>query len=81
MVWVSVRTGFNFGLHLENAFNLLIASCSFGKNQPLETCSDCFGGNVYIKYDDQSINERLYNADIVQSNFTFGLNPSRLIKK
>ena len=50
--WVSVQNGFSFGLHSENAFDVLIANCSPAKNQPLKTCSDCFGGNVYIRYDD-----------------------------
>ena len=72
--WVSIQNGSGFGLFLVNAFDLLIANSSFAQNQPLEMCFDCSGGNVYIWYDDQTINKTLCSVDIVQSNFTFGLN-------
>ena len=72
--WVSVQNGSGFGLFLVNAFDLLIANSSFAQNQPLEMCFDCSGGNVYIWYDDQTINKTLCSVNIMQSNFTFGLN-------
>ena len=72
--WVSVQNSSGFGLFLVNAFDLLIANSSFAQNKPLETCFDCSGGNVYIRYDDQTINKTLCSVDIMQSNFTFGLN-------
>ena len=72
--WVSIQNGSGFGLFLVNAFDLLIANSSFAQNKPLETCFDCLGGNVYIWYDHQTINKTLCSVDIVQSNFTFGLN-------
>ena len=72
--WVSVHNGSGFGLVLVNAFDVLIMKSSFTKNQPLETCTDCLGGNAYILYYNQATNKRLYNVSIIQSNFTFGLN-------
>ena len=72
--WVSVQNGSGFGLFLVNAFDLLIANSSFAQNQLFKTCFDCLGGNVYIWYDDQTIHKTLCSVDIVQSNFTFGLN-------
>ena len=73
--WVSVQNSSGFGLFLVNGFNVLLAYSSFAQNRPLKTCFDCSGGNVYILYYNQSTNKTLYNVDIVQSNFTFGLNP------
>ena len=72
--WVSIQNCSGFGLFLVNAFDLLIANSSFAQNQPFKTCFDCAGGNVYIWYDDQTIHKTLCSVDIVQSNFTFGLN-------
>ena len=72
--WVSVHNGSGFGLVLVNAFDMLIMNSSFTKNQPLDTCTDCLGGNAYILYYNQATNKRLYNVSIIQSNFTFGLN-------
>ena len=72
--WVSVHSGSGFGLVLVNAFDVLIMNSSFTKNQHLDTCTDCLGGNAYILYYNQATNKRLYNVSIIQSNFTFGLN-------
>ena len=72
--WVSVQNGSGFGLFLENVFDVLIAYSSFAQNQPFNTCFDCSGGNVYILHYTQSTNKTLYSVDIIQSNFTFGLN-------
>ena len=72
--WVSVQNGSGFGLFLANAFDVLIANSSFAKNQPLNTCTDCLGGNAYILYYNQASNKTHYNVSIMQSNFTFGLN-------
>ena len=81
--WVSIQNGSGIGLYLYNVFNVFIANSSFAQNQPSETCLNCLGrgGNVILEYDDyyydndQPTNNKQYNVDIVQSNFTLGLNP------
>ena len=81
--WVSIQNGSGIGLYLYNAFNVFIANSSFAQNQPSKTCLNCLdhGGNVIIEYDDyyydndQPTNNKQYNVDIAQSNFTLGLNP------
>ena len=72
--WLSVQNGSGIGLSLINAFDVLIAKSSFAQNQPYGVCSNCPGGNAYISYFDQSTDKMLYRMDIVESNFTLGLN-------
>ena len=81
--WVSIQNSSGIGLYLCDVFNVFIANSSFAQNQPSETCLNCLGqgGNAIIKYDDyyydndQPTNNKQYNVDIVQSNFTLGFNP------
>ena len=81
--WVSVQNSSGIGLYLHNTFNVFIANSSFAQNQFSKTCLNCLdqGGNVLIDYDDyyydfdQLNNNKQYKVDIVQSNFTLGLNP------
>ena len=72
--WLSVQNGSGVGLSLINAFDVLIAKSSFAQNQPYGVCSNCPGGNAYILYSDHLIDKTLYQVDVVQSNFTLGLN-------
>ena len=80
--WVSIQNGSGIGLYLHNAFNVFIANSSFAQNRLSETCLYCLdnGGNVIIVYDDyyyhydHPTNNKEYKVDIVQSNFTLGLN-------
>ena len=65
--WVSVQNGYDIGLYLYNAFDVLITNSTLANNGDLK--NDV--GNALIYYDNQV--KKLPRVNIVKSNFTLSL--------